>query len=525
MSKYDQIRQRSLRKIWKAVIKTVTKQFIFNLVMGAVVLALSFYIYHLAGNYWMPRQRPTGDEPHYLIIAESLIKDHDLDLKNNYAQKDYQAWGYAGITLDAHVSVNSQNGHQYSVHNIGWPLIFVFPFSRWGVAGARAVSEIIGALLALNIFLFIKKITGQTKIAWIVFAATAFSIPFITYSVQLFSEISAALLICYAVRVLWERLPNFLSQFLSIAAISYLPWIHVKYLWISLFLFLVWLYLNLFRKRASEDAPNEVPQSTLTRTQFESRLAKATKSEGRPRGSKKQRPVLSFNVSPILFLSLLYLFSGALMAYFFKVWYGSYLPNAQYPAGMALVQPNQLGTGTLGLLLDSHFGLFPYAPIYIFGLAGLIAAFIRDRFLGILLTISFLAVFLQHAGSTFLIGWAPTGRFIVTISPMLTVSLGVLYPLMKTWNKVIFFFAAGWGIMSGYFLIIHPGLNYSTSEPKYLEAISSKLIDFTHFFPKIIDLDRAPATVINDWPLVLIWLGAIALLTTATLVFRTKNKI
>src|SRR5919201_4441008 len=35
------------------------------------------------------RATPTGDEPHYLIMTQSLLRDGDFDLRNNYEQKDY----------------------------------------------------------------------------------------------------------------------------------------------------------------------------------------------------------------------------------------------------------------------------------------------------------------------------------------------------------------------------------------------------------------------------------------------------
>ena len=38
---------------------------------------------------------PSGDEPHYLIITQSLLKDHDLRIENNHRNGDYRAY-YAG---------------------------------------------------------------------------------------------------------------------------------------------------------------------------------------------------------------------------------------------------------------------------------------------------------------------------------------------------------------------------------------------------------------------------------------------
>ena len=48
----------------------------------------------------------TGDEPHYLLAAHSLVYDHDLDLANNYADQDYASF-YPSALLDPHVKIQS----------------------------------------------------------------------------------------------------------------------------------------------------------------------------------------------------------------------------------------------------------------------------------------------------------------------------------------------------------------------------------------------------------------------------------
>ena len=35
---------------------------------------------------------PAGDEPHYLIIAQSLWRDGDLKIENNHARRDYNEY-------------------------------------------------------------------------------------------------------------------------------------------------------------------------------------------------------------------------------------------------------------------------------------------------------------------------------------------------------------------------------------------------------------------------------------------------
>jgi hypothetical protein len=66
----------------------------------------------------------SGDEPHYLIIAESLLADRDLDLANNYAQNDGRRFGADGLTSGAHARPN-RAGALWSVHDIGVPVLFL----------------------------------------------------------------------------------------------------------------------------------------------------------------------------------------------------------------------------------------------------------------------------------------------------------------------------------------------------------------------------------------------------------------
>src|SRR5262249_6026763 len=66
----------------------------------------------------------TGDEPHYLMIAESLVADHDLDLENNSANNSAHWFGADGLTADLHVRRNV-DGALWSGHDIGLPLLIL----------------------------------------------------------------------------------------------------------------------------------------------------------------------------------------------------------------------------------------------------------------------------------------------------------------------------------------------------------------------------------------------------------------
>src|SRR6187200_2853743 len=43
---------------------------------------------------------PTGDEPHYLLMTQSLLRDGDFDLRNNYEHMDYLEY-YPRVIPDA----------------------------------------------------------------------------------------------------------------------------------------------------------------------------------------------------------------------------------------------------------------------------------------------------------------------------------------------------------------------------------------------------------------------------------------
>ena len=58
-------------------------------------LPLAFLVLTLAAGRAQLRVGPQGDEPHYLMVAESLLRDGDLSLERDYAEalKRFQAAG------------------------------------------------------------------------------------------------------------------------------------------------------------------------------------------------------------------------------------------------------------------------------------------------------------------------------------------------------------------------------------------------------------------------------------------------
>jgi hypothetical protein len=118
-----------------------TSPLLLAVVLSAVFFTVvGWHFSKLAGEH-------SGDEGHYLVQAESLYKEHDLDLGNNLKRD-----GSGGIQYRRHhVSPTSRDGHIYSWHPFGlslllWPAMGAGLFARHVVLGAIAALGVAGML-------------------------------------------------------------------------------------------------------------------------------------------------------------------------------------------------------------------------------------------------------------------------------------------------------------------------------------------------------------------------------------------
>src|SRR6266851_4907202 len=126
-----------------------------RLAFPLTLLVLAFYLALLpwTGQVWLR----TGDEPHYLIAADSLVRDGDLDLRNNYAPKVYLDW-YPGATLDRQVKTRA-DGAQFLVHTYGLPFLIAPAYWLGGGRGVAYFMAGLGSLLAGQLYLLCYTVT------------------------------------------------------------------------------------------------------------------------------------------------------------------------------------------------------------------------------------------------------------------------------------------------------------------------------------------------------------------------------
>ena len=220
-----------------------------------LLFAVSFLLYNagsavlLVGGITL-----SGDEPHYLVISQSLLEDGDVDLSNNYAGMDYRKYMPPTTRLAPHVAPRTAG--RFSFHSPGLAVV-LFPFYALGdVFGGRLQLFIIrmglslfGVLLGLQIYLFARREWEEReKLALGLWAVFSFTTPVFFFSLHIYPEILIALFSLY----IYRRLR--FSESFSRAALLFMGfllstfiWLHaVKYIFIliPLFLYACWELLK-----------------------------------------------------------------------------------------------------------------------------------------------------------------------------------------------------------------------------------------------------------------------------------------
>jgi hypothetical protein len=302
-----------------------------------LVFLISFAIYFISTEHLFATvQFPTGDEPYYLLIAHSLVYDHDFELTNNFDNQDYRLF-YPGDLFPRHEAVTPKP-ILVSKHSLGLPLLIAPGYALDGWSGAAHTMNLLGALLAVNVFLLASEASGSRPAAWLVWAALAFAAPLFTYAELIFPEAPAALLTVYAWRKLraWDQ-ANDAQKLLAVMCIALLPWLHARFLFVVAGL-AFYLWANGWR--AQRRAEDENAWSTLFRT---------------------------LRASAWLWVPLLA--SAFLLIGYDLYVYASPLPNYADHSGTGA--PAEIFAAFFGVWLDQQWGLLTHAPVYLLALGAL----------------------------------------------------------------------------------------------------------------------------------------------------------
>jgi hypothetical protein len=167
-----------------------------------------------------------GDEPHYLLTAESIVSDHDVDLRDEYATRAYRDW-YPYV-LERHGRLT--NGQANEPHGIGFPLLIA---PAYALGGPLAVQLLMAAIAALAFALggaIARRIVPEPWASGATLAC-GLSPPALAYATTVTPELTAGALLAFAsILALRVRdLPRIRWVAGAAIALAILPWLGLAF--------------------------------------------------------------------------------------------------------------------------------------------------------------------------------------------------------------------------------------------------------------------------------------------------------
>lgn len=107
---------------------------------------------------------PAGDEPHYLVITQSLLRDRDLRIEDNHRDAQYLAYFEGALKPD--FMRRGVDGQIYSIHAPGTALLVLPAFAIAGYAGAVVTVTVVVALGAMALWRAARLLSGSAAGAW-----------------------------------------------------------------------------------------------------------------------------------------------------------------------------------------------------------------------------------------------------------------------------------------------------------------------------------------------------------------------
>ena len=169
---------------------------------------------------------PTGDEPHYLVIAQSVLADRDLKIENNHRRGDYRE-DHAAIS--GPMTARGVNGEIYSVHAPGLPFMVAPVFALLGYPGG-GLPALLSAWATALAWTAAWRVTSDIAASWFGWATVALTAPFVFQSFVVYPDAAGAALIMAGVLALTGGPAISNTRLVATgAALAWLPWLHTRY--------------------------------------------------------------------------------------------------------------------------------------------------------------------------------------------------------------------------------------------------------------------------------------------------------
>lgn len=200
-----------------------------------LVVAGMSLLYILAGIYFTDVAGPhVGDEGFYILQAESLYHDHDLDLKRETVERVGPSVLEGGIPVAHSISPNSRRGKWYGWHPAGLPILLA-PFVPGGVVARHIVLGLFAGLACGAMWLLSLRLGAGRRVTFLVLGLFWLSVFWFVYAARCLPETLGACLLLWLVWAVFAQ-RDYPRRTLCIATVcgAYLPWAHTRFLPLSL---------------------------------------------------------------------------------------------------------------------------------------------------------------------------------------------------------------------------------------------------------------------------------------------------
>jgi len=385
------------------------------LAAGLIPFVVALIVYVAVFFYIKPGA--TGDEPHYLITAESIAYDRDVDLRNDYASA-YRVLRIVNVfPLGPDARVYKKSGELRPIRGVGLPAVLAPAVALGGLTGARLAMVLIAALLADQLFRLLRDLRFRLLYRVPAWVAAVFCLPVVVFTHQIYPELAGALLVVVASRVIVVGAARPAALALGSVAAAALVWLHVRYLPLSLgilFGLLLAACVEGWRPR---------PETRPLGFRRTGQAARALVVRCAVVLTQRWRTTTVPTLVP-------YAAVFALLLVAFQHWYGSPDLHASYEQ----YGSPSVGTGhwdfwyqfALRDILDPVVGWIPFAPVHWLGFAGLgclVVAFGWPAAAGIAVAAGYeLAISSVGTG----VGFGLPARYPMIVVPLIAVPLAVV---------------------------------------------------------------------------------------------------
>ena len=140
------------------------------------------------------RLSPTGDEPHYLVVADAMVSHGTIETTAAYLDESVAHDFYDGELAPGFPHTVSDERGQFSVHGVGVPAMVALPLWAGGVTGARLAMIAIGALGMSAAWCFAVGMGIGRNAVTISLSAVALSYAFVPAASQIYPDLPSGVI-------------------------------------------------------------------------------------------------------------------------------------------------------------------------------------------------------------------------------------------------------------------------------------------------------------------------------------------